>query len=162
MARTPWWKGSRGEWYVVVQFIFIMLAVVGPRSWPGVPEWRPPFVLVGTVAGWILLCSGSVLAAAGFSRHGLDLNILPRPRDDARLIQTGAYRLVRHPIYSGLFFAFLGWALKLHSSPAVVYSLLLFVILDIKARAEERWLMEKFPEYAAYRRRVRRLIPFVY
>ncbi len=101
MTRTPWWRGTRGEWHVVVQFIIIALAVLGPRTWPGVPEWRPRF-------------------------------------------------------------AFLGWALKLHSTPALVYSLLLFIILDIKARAEERWLMEKFPEYAAYRRRVRRLIPFIY
>ncbi len=162
MTRTPWWKGTRGEWYVVVQFIVIALAVLGPRSWPGVPEWCPHFARLGTAVGWILLCSGSILAAAGFLGQGWNLSILPRPRDDAKVVETGAYRLVRHPIYSGLFLAFLGWALKLHSSPAIIYSILLFVILDIKARVEERWLLAKFPEYAAYRRRVRRLIPFIY
>jgi protein-S-isoprenylcysteine O-methyltransferase Ste14 len=36
------------------------------------------------------------------------------------------------------------------------------VLLEVKSRREERWLREKFPEYAAYQRRVRRLIPFLY
>ena len=43
-----------------------------------------------------------------------------------------------------------------------VYVAALFVLLDVKSRREERWLVEKFPEYPAYQRRVRKLIPFVY
>ncbi len=45
---------------------------------------------------------------------------------------------------------------------AGVYVAALFVLLDVKSRREERWLVEKFPEYPAYQRRVRKLIPFVY
>lgn len=36
------------------------------------------------------------------------------------------------------------------------------IFFDTKAGVEERWLTKRFPEYAAYRRRVRKLIPFVY
>ena len=36
------------------------------------------------------------------------------------------------------------------------------VFFDIKSRREERWLMAKFPEYAGYRRRVRKHIPYLY
>jgi protein-S-isoprenylcysteine O-methyltransferase Ste14 len=39
---------------------------------------------------------------------------------------------------------------------------MLFLFLDLKSRREERWLCAKFPDYPAYQRRVRRLIPFVY
>lgn len=39
---------------------------------------------------------------------------------------------------------------------------LLFIWLDRKASLEERWLQERFPDYAVYRRRVKKLIPWVY
>ena len=75
---------------------------------------------------------------------------------------TGAYSLVRHPIYSGIIFMALGWAAWRHSWATAGYVLLLFAFFDVKSRREERWLGEKFHEYGAYRQRVRKLIPFVY
>jgi len=44
----------------------------------------------------------------------------------------------------------------------LIVSLLLCVILDAKARLEERWLKEKFPDYTDYTKRVRRFVPWVY
>ncbi|RPI93163.1 MAG: isoprenylcysteine carboxylmethyltransferase family protein, partial [Chloroflexi bacterium] len=44
----------------------------------------------------------------------------------------------------------------------LIYAGLLFVFFDIKTRREERWLARKFPEYAGYQQRVRKLIPFIY
>lgn len=161
-GRLPWWRGGRGEWYVVVQVGLFLLVVLGPRNWPGAPAWGHNYALIGTLAGSVLIFAGGILAAAGFFSLGKYLTILPRPKDNAMLVETGAYRLVRHPIYSGLFFAFLGWGLQVHGWLTICYALLLFICLDIKARREERWLTEKFPEYAAYRKRVRRLIPFIY
>jgi protein-S-isoprenylcysteine O-methyltransferase Ste14 len=93
---------------------------------------------------------------------GHNLTPLPRPKDDATLVVTGAYRLVRHPIYSGLTAMAFGWGMWVHGWLTLGYALLLFAFFDLKSRREERWLMEKFPDYAAYQRRVRKLIPFVY
>jgi protein-S-isoprenylcysteine O-methyltransferase Ste14 len=87
---------------------------------------------------------------------------LPYPKDGADLVETGPFGLVRHPIYSGLLMAGFGWALFVQGWLTLVYAAVLFVVLDVKARREERWLVEKFPAYAVYQRRVRRLIPFVY
>ena len=42
------------------------------------------------------------------------------------------------------------------------WAALLFVLLDVKSRREERWLADRFPAYADYRRRTRRLIPWLY
>ena len=69
---------------------------------------------------------------------------------------------MRHPIYSGLSLAAFGWSLIWNSIAALVATLLLLAFFDIKARREERWLEEKFTGYAAYRSRVKKLIPFVY
>ena len=162
VAVTPWWKGSRGEWYVVVQAALLLLLVFGPRTWHGLPRWTDPYTRLGSVTGGILLFAGLILAAAGALNLGRNLTPLPRPKEQATLVVTGAYRLVRHPIYSGVTFMAFGWALWLHGWLTLGYALLLFTFFDVKSRREERWLEEKFPEYAAYRRRVRKLIPFIY
>ena len=55
-----------------------------------------------------------------------------------------------------------GWAGWIHGWLTVVYALGLLVFFDAKTRVEERWLKERFSSYAAYQKRVRKLIPFVY
>lgn len=162
MAGTPWLKGRRGEWYVVAQFAVFLLIAFGPRTWTGLPEWGYPFDRIGSLTGGCLLILGGTLTAAGFFSLGANLSVFPRPPEKGVLVERGAYRLVRHPIYSGIFSAALGWGLWLHSWLETGYALILFIILDLKARREERWLSEKFPDYEGYMKRVKRIIPFIY
>ena len=159
----PWWKGARGEWFVVAQIVLIGLVFLGPRTLAGGPAWPFPFPHASMVVGGALVAAGGVLLGAGFVRLGSGLTALPYPKDGAELVETGAFGLVRHPIYSGLLVAGFGWwALFVQGWLTLAYVAVLFVVLDMKARREERWLVEKFPAYAAYQRRVRRFIPFVY
>jgi protein-S-isoprenylcysteine O-methyltransferase Ste14 len=108
-----------------------------------------------------MVAGGALLLAALF-RLGRGLTPLPYPKESGRLVRTGPYALVRHPMYSGGFLIFLGWSLHVRSWLTLGYALVLFAFMDLKSRREEKWLTEKFPEYADYRRRVRKLIPFVY
>jgi len=78
------------------------------------------------------------------------------------LVDSGPYAIVRHPIYSGLIIAALGWALVVHGMLTRAYTVALFAFFDIKSRREERWLCEKFSEYGEYQRRVRKLLPWLY
>lgn len=105
---------------------------------------------------------GGALLVAGLVRLGRSLTPLPFPKDGAGLTTTGPFAWVRHPIYSGVLVLSLGWALCVEGWLTLGYVAALFVLLDVKARREEAWLAEKFPEYARYKERVRRLIPFVY
>jgi protein-S-isoprenylcysteine O-methyltransferase Ste14 len=162
VSHTPWWKGSRGEWYLVVQAALFLLLAFGPRTWRGLPAWDSPYSWLGSLVGGVLFLAGALIAATGAVNLGKSFTPLPRPKENATLIVTGAYRFVRHPIYSGITFMAIGWGLWLHSWLTIGYALLLFAFFDIKSRREERWLEEKFPEYADYRKRVRKLIPFVY
>lgn len=158
----PWWKGARGEWYVVAQGAFFLLVVVGPRTWSGIPAWAAPFTRIGVWSGSVLLVFGGLLALAGATKLGANLTPLPYPKDEAVLIETGPYRLVRHPIYGGVILMAFGWGLGVNSWLTLGYALLLFIFLDIKSRREEQWLREKFPGYAGYQKRVRKLIPYLY
>jgi protein-S-isoprenylcysteine O-methyltransferase Ste14 len=78
------------------------------------------------------------------------------------LLEQGAYGLVRHPIYSGILQLAFGWGLRTGGWLTLGYALLLFLILDRKARREEVILRQTFPGYDAYSCRVKRLIPFIY
>jgi protein-S-isoprenylcysteine O-methyltransferase Ste14 len=162
MAEAPWWKGTRGEWYVVAQVGIFLVVLFGPRNLPGWPPWQPPYSQLASAVGAVLIVAGAALAVAGVARLGRNLTALPYPKDGAPLVETGPYRIVRNPIYSGLVMAAFGWGLWVNGWLTLGYALALFVFFDVKSRLEERWLCEKYPAYSAYQQRVRKLIPWVY
>jgi protein-S-isoprenylcysteine O-methyltransferase Ste14 len=114
-----------------------------------------PLVIAGQLAaiavlGWSRSSFPKGSFAAGASPRG------------ARLITTGPYRLVRHPIYSGavLFFwvTLLGhWSLQ---SAAIALAVTLTILIRIPV--EERLLRATFPEYDDYARRTKRVVPFIW
>lgn len=106
--------------------------------------------------------AGTLLSVTGAVNLGKNLTPLPDPKENATLIVSGAYRFVRHPIYSGIIFMGVGWGLWLHSLLTIGYGLALLAFFDIKSRREERLLEGRFPEYASYRKRVKKLFPFIY
>jgi protein-S-isoprenylcysteine O-methyltransferase Ste14 len=93
---------------------------------------------------------------------GPNLTPLPYPKDETTLLQTGPYRIVRHPIYSGAILMAFGWAFWVQGWLTIVYAMILLLFFDIKARREEQWLKEKLSGYSSYQKRVRKLIPFIY
>lgn len=160
--KTPWWKGGRGEWYVVAQVAFMALILFGPHTLHGWPARAFPQGRLVSVAGLALVLGGAGLIIAGGLKLGSALTPLPRPGERAVLQETGVYRFVRHPMYSGALLAAFGWALAGRGWLTLVYAAAACVSIDIKVRREEKWLCERFPEYDAYQRRVRKFIPFVY
>jgi len=161
-AHQPWWKGARGEWLVFAQVVLIGVVFLGPRTLAGRPAWAFPFPGACSLVGGALMVVGTALLVAGVARLGRALTPWPCPKEGAGLVQTGAYALVRHPMYSGGLMLGLGWALYVQGWLTLGYVAALFVLLDVKSRREEGWLSAKFPAYASYQRRVRKLIPFVY
>ncbi|WP_119065320.1 methyltransferase family protein [Aggregatilinea lenta] len=158
---APWWKNTRGEYYVIVQVFLFALIAAGPLL-DGRQIGPDALRLPALVVGGVLVAIGGLLSLAGLFGLGRNLSVLPHPKDDAEMIQSGAYGLVRHPIYSGLIIAGAGWGIAFRSGITLGLALALFLFFDVKSRREERWLMRKFPGYAAYRQRVHKLIPFVY
>ncbi len=120
-----------------------------------------PSALVTIIGGALLLVG---LACVGLSilQLGSNLSIFPRPVEGGSLVQNGLYGLARHPIYSGIIIGALGYSLLLWSGAAALLTLLLALFFDRKSAQEEIWLSQRFPEYTAYQRRVRKLFPGLY
>jgi len=77
-----------------------------------------------------------------------------------RVISSGPYAFVRHPMYSGIMLYFLGIPLLLGSWWGVAIAPVFAILFAIRARIEERALVEGLPDYADYAERVRyRLVP---
>jgi protein-S-isoprenylcysteine O-methyltransferase Ste14 len=161
-ARAPWWRGARGEWYVVAQFVIFGFILVGPRSLGGLPVWTEPYATSATVIGATLITAGATLSIWGALTLGTNLSVLPYPKEGSRFVESGPYRLVRNPIYGGLILGSFGLALVLHSWLGLVYALALTVLFYLKSRREERWLRKRYPAYADYQRRVKKLLPWVW
>jgi len=70
----------------------------------------------------------------------------------------GPYRLVRHPLYVGWFFAF--WATPTMTVTHLVFAVMTTAYILIAIRLEERDLIDALPEYAQYRREVPMLVPY--
>ncbi|HYA36117.1 MAG TPA: isoprenylcysteine carboxylmethyltransferase family protein [Candidatus Binataceae bacterium] len=81
-----------------------------------------------------------------------------------RFVDTGPYRLVRHPIYSGLILAALATAIQKGTSFALLGVAILAVAFYAKARREERFLRAELGDdaYNAYARKTPMLLPFVH
>jgi protein-S-isoprenylcysteine O-methyltransferase Ste14 len=84
-------------------------------------------------------------------------------KTDHRIVTTGPYKLVRHPIYSGIIFAVLATAVMRGTAAGLFGAALIVLGLFVKARVEEGFLRSELGEqlYVAYARRVPMLVPFV-
>lgn len=83
-------------------------------------------------------------------------------KQDHRIVETGPYALVRHPIYTGILLSGFATAAARGRWEALIGAFLFALGCWIKARQEERFLSEELgPEYAAYRKRVPMLVPFI-
>ncbi len=128
---------------------------LGERLW-AVRAW--PFWVGAalTLAGLLV----TVWARVHLGRNWSARITLKRDHD---LITSGPYRIVRHPIYSGLLLAFIGGAIARGEWRGVVAVGLAFVALWRKLRIEERWMREEFGAgYDEYTRRVAALVPLVF
>ena len=147
----------KGVRFVALQAVLFVAVAAGPRWFGGVGSSG-----AGRAVAIAAMVCGLALALAAGLRLGRNLTPLPVPVADGRLVTSGVYALVRHPIYGGLLVLALGWGAFAGSLGTLVAALALWGLFEVKSRFEERALLARFPEYARYRAGTRRFVPFVY
>ncbi len=148
---------DRGAGWVAVQVVLLLGIFFIPGQYLGEPL-TPILAIIGLVIGAI----GLVLVAIAGRGLGHSFSVFPKPIKSGKFVNSGIYGLVRHPMYAGVILAALGWALFRTSLIALVLVLVLIIFFDRKAAKEEDWLAQQYPDYAEYRKRTRKLIPFLY
>ena len=106
-----------------------------------------------------LIAAGLALAVWGLRSLGPSLTPGTEPLPGAPLVTSGAYAQVRHPIYAGIVLGLAGYALVWSNwTLALLVGLSARAYFNGKARAEERWLVQRHPTYASYMRQVPRRV----
>ncbi len=124
--------------------------------WPHAPE----VALVG-VAVFVL---GLALRWVAIVQLGRFFTVDVAIAADHKLVQSGVYRFVRHPSYTGALLAFIGFALTLRNWAALIVILVpIGLAFAYRIKVEERVLIAALgARYLDYSRRTKRLLPFIY
>lgn len=149
---------DRGFGHYVAYFVFVPYIVIAVR--PG------PELLVPEVVRWVglaIIVIGVAFAIWAILTLGRHYDLELEVHADHELVERGPYRLVRHPVYSGLALHFAGACLATGDLVLIAGTVLVTCpSLVVRARAEERLLRRRFGSaYESYAKRVGMLVPLL-
>ena len=122
-----------------------------------------PATLLPVSFGFLLALCGVGFSIWARMTLGTNWSSTVTLKDDHTLVRSGPYRLVRHPIYTGILFALAGSAFQAGLVRSFLGVALCIAGFWIKIRVEERLMTQHFGEqYIVYRREVKALVPFVF
>lgn len=154
-GHVPWSRELRIRALIVI--IVILLFRLGVFRGHGVhtDPWREGL-------GLVLFVLGLAFAIWARVHIGRNWGTPMTQKEEPELVTSGPYRLVRHPIYSGILAAGVGTAIGL-SWLWLVAVLLAGIYFVYSATVEERYMTEQFPDaYPAYKRSTKMLLPFIF
>lgn len=137
--------------FVAIQFICLaVIALTGP--------------LLASSPLWLAIeAAGAALALWTLWTWRLGrFNVLPDVLPGARMVTSGPYRFIRHPMYAALLLGTLGLVGDTPTPLRIATWIVLLVDFVLKLNYEEQLLTARFPEYPAYQETSKRLIPRVY
>jgi len=119
-----------------------------------------PRIMVVRLAGVVITFAGLAFALWARFYLGRNWSAYISFTLDHKLIRTGPYSMVRHPIYSGFMLALIGSVLNFGHLRSFIAAALVIVAFTYKSGVEETFMLEHFgAEYERYQHEVKRLIP---
>ena len=154
-------SGERARYWILLVVAYVLVfrsnVLPYPFDWLAIPHTKS--------SAWIgaFLCViGLVFAIWARVIIGRNWSGVITLKEGHELIEHGPYRIVRHPIYTGILVMFAGTAIATGYFGGFIGLLLLFLSFWVKLKREEDLMLKHFPDkYSAYQRRVKRIIPFL-
>ena len=137
--------------YIIIQVVFIILiGLTGPIS----PDNL--FLFSGIIIGIL------TMIWAVWTMRLSNLNMIPDVKHNSRLVTSGPYKFIRHPMYASVLLVTLILVINHLTLLRAGFWLVLLIDLHFKFSYEEKLLLTKFPEYSEYKSNTKRLVPFIY
>ncbi len=145
-------------WMVIM--VSIAAGVYVAARWPAAALHGQMFALVGV----LLFVAGLLLRWWAIITLGRFFTVDVVIEKDHEVVERGPFRVVRHPSYTGVLLAFVGFALSLRNWAALLVILVpIFAAFIRRMNVEEDALSRALgSRYADYMRRTKRLVPFIY
>jgi protein-S-isoprenylcysteine O-methyltransferase Ste14 len=137
-------------------FVGIQFLLFGLFDFDFLPKFEIPQFI--KYIGLIFSILGFIIALLSVLR--LNKNVFPTRKTDSELITFGMYKFSRHPIYTGLILFTFGYAIFKASPFKVLIALILLLLFYFKTNYEEQKLLQKFPNYKDYKKKVNRFFPY--
>ncbi len=146
---------TKDIWFVSIQFVLFILYFIPLFSF----TFNLSVFLKYT--GRVLTVIGFLVIFIAIFQLNRNLTPFPTPVNKGTLIKTGLYKFIRHPIYSGIILAAIGFGLYNESLWKLSIGLVLWILFYFKSRYEETLLLKRYPDYESYCIRTGRFFPFI-
>ena len=141
------------KWGSVLAFLLMVAGIVWLLARGEVMARSTPGIVVQVAAVALM-----VAARIAFGRRSFHAAANPTA---GGLVTTGPYRWLRHPIYAAILYFVWSTAIDHHTWPAIAAAGLITIGAVVRMLAEETLLTQQYPDYAGYRARTSRVVPFL-
>ena len=146
-------RDSRGNILVICQFFIIILHFIKL-------EFLPKITIMSVSSrfgyfGYLIIIFASILMVLSIKDLGRNLSPFPKPISNGKLITSGIYSFIRHPMYYSLILISFGVFLIKFSLYYFSLSITLALVIKFKIILEEEYLNDKFKKYFLYKNKVR-------
>jgi protein-S-isoprenylcysteine O-methyltransferase Ste14 len=149
--------------YTAILVVGVYLIFAKGSGIPWLDRQLFPVTVPIVLAGLLAVLVGVVFSVWARLMLGDNWSNRVTVKENHTLVRSGPYRIVRHPIYSGILLGMLGSALQRGGIRCFVGVLICGLSFWPKTRAEERFMVQRFgEEYLQYRHKVKAIAPFIF
>ncbi|SEL09989.1 Protein-S-isoprenylcysteine O-methyltransferase Ste14 [Aquimarina amphilecti] len=142
--------------FVLVQFILFFVYVIDVKI---VSIGWLPFI---NRIGLFTFVLGVLIVFISLLQLNKNLSPFPTPKLNSKLVKTGLYKFIRHPIYAGILCVVFGYGLYIGSFFKLIIATTIYMLFYFKTKYEEEKLQEFFEEYKVYKATTGRFFPRIF